>query len=120
MLCPDCNKEVELSRGDPQISRVRLNGTVIHATVEVGDLCGECGRLIQGVKTDVERDLKDVPALKNHLHHKRQVELLKALRIDEPAGYASVKITYGLTCDCDQLPMYEGTLLGSSKLVVQP
>jgi len=120
MLCPDCKKEVELSKGDPQVSRVRLNGTVVHATIEIGDLCGECGRLVQGSKTDIERDLKDVPSLKSHLQHKRKVELLKAERIYEPAEYASVKITYGLTCDCDRLPMYEGTLLGSAKMVVQP
>jgi len=118
MFCPDCKKEVELSEGSPQVTRVRVDGTTARATVEIGDLCSECFRLLQGAKMDVERDLKDIPTLKGHLGHKWNVELLKTERIHDPVGYASTKLYYGLTCDCGQLPMYEGLLFASSKLVV--
>jgi hypothetical protein len=94
-----------------------VDGTIARATVEIGDLCSECFRLLQGAKTDVERDLKDTPALKGHLGHKWNVELLKTERIPDPVGYASAKLFYGLTCDCGGLPMYEGVLFSSSKLV---
>ena len=120
MLCPDCKKEVELLKIDPQVSRVRLDDTVVRAVIEVSELCAECSRFLQASKMDVERDVKDVPSLKGHLKHKWHVELLKAERISEPIEYASVKIYYGLTCECGQLPMYEGTILGSSKLLPSP
>lgn len=120
MFCPDCKKDVELSQGSPQVSRVRIDGTSARATVEIGDLCSECFRLLQGAKTDVERDLKDIPALVGHSSHKWNVELLKTERIHEPTGYASAKLFYGLTCDCGKIPMYEGALFTSSKLLLAP
>lgn len=120
MLCPDCKKEVGLSKGDPQVSRVRMEGTLVRAAIEIGDLCAECFRLIQVAKFDIERDLKDVPLLKGHQQHKWRVELLKSERIHEPVEYGSAKVSYGLTCDCGDLPMYEGVLLGSSKLLPNP
>lgn len=120
MWCPDCKKDVELSKGDPQVSRVRMDGTIVKAAIEIGDICGECGRQLRGIKMDVERDLKDVKALKMHLEHKWKVEPLKYERIMEPDDYGSAKIHYGLTCDCERMPMYEGTLLGSLKLLTSP
>lgn len=120
MVCPDCKKEVELSRGDPQVTRVRMDDTTAKAAIEIGDLCAECFRLLQGVKMDVERDLKDVVFLKGHLKHQWRVELLKVERVHEPADYGTAKIFYGLTCECGQLPMYEGTIFGSSKMVPNP
>ena len=120
MLCPDCKKEVGLSRGNPQVSRVRVVGTTVHATVELKDLCDECLRSLQEAKLDIERDLKDVPSLKPHQQHKWHIEHRSAARILDPEGYATTQIHYGLTCECEQLSTYEGMLLGSAKMVVQP
>ena len=120
MKCPDCKKEVELSKRDPQVSRVRMDGTVARATVEIEDLCAECFRSIQVAKMDVERDLKDVVSLKGHLQHKWHIELSKSVRIDEITEYGSAKLHYLLTCECERLEMYEGTIIGSSKFVTSP
>lgn len=117
MFCPDCKKEVELSRMDPQVSRVRLDGTMVRADVEINDLCAECYRVLQGAKAEASRSLQDVPALKGHEAHKWQIELLKSERILDPVNYASAKLTYMLTCDCGQLAAYQGSVFSSTKLV---
>jgi hypothetical protein len=64
---------------------------------------------------EAERDLKDIPGLKGHLGHKWGVELLKTERIHDPVDFASAKLTYGLTCECGKLSMYEGALFVSAK-----
>lgn len=120
MLCPDCKKEVEPSRGDPQISRVGMSGRVVHATSEIGDICSECFRLLQSGKTEVERDLGGVPSLKAHLQHKWRAELLKAERIPDPSDYATTKIFYRVVCECERSPTHEGTLLCSAKFSPAP
>ena len=120
MFCPDEKKEVEVSEGSPQVTRLRMDGSILRATIEFSDLCSECYRQLQAVKMDVMRDLKDTPALYRHLEHKLLAQTYSAERLHETPGFASVKISYGIDCECGKLPTHDGEIFGTAKLVPTP
>jgi len=116
MHCPTCNKEVELSEGDPQVSRMRLDGAAVRATVEVTDLCSESFDELRKVKLELQRDLFGIPEVKEHLLHELKVEPIKTERIEETPGYVSVLVRFDVTCACGKMPEpYHGLLPGSAE-----
>jgi len=116
MNCPSCKKDVEVSPGGPQVSRMRLEGHEACATVEVTDLCSECFDPLRHTKFDIERDLSGIEMLKGHIAHELNLETVKTERIEETPGYVAVLVHFDATCACGGLvEAYHGTLPGSSK-----
>lgn len=120
MFCPDCKKEVELSQGDPQLGRVRLDVHTLRADASITDLCGECYRPLAEVKLLLERGLQDVPALQAHLSHPWRAETVTSKRGQELPGQGIAKATFGVNCECGKMPLYEVTIIGTAPMVVLP
>jgi hypothetical protein len=116
MNCPGCKKETEISLGSPQVTRLRVEGCVVHATVEVTDLCSECFDTLRHAKLDIERDISGAVALKEHLGHKILLEATATERIEDTPGYIAVLMHFEAACACDKAAhSYHGTIPGSSK-----
>lgn len=120
MFCPACSKDTSLSEGHAQVDRVRIVGTRLFASIQVLDLCAECFRLQREVRFDIERGLESEPGLKAHTAHNWRAEALGSERLASIPDGVTIKLLYGVTCECGELPMYEGNLTRSATFSIPP
>lgn len=118
MWCPTCQKEVEVSEGDPSASRLQVKKGLLTVDMEVTDLCEEDNTILRHAKTTVERDLRGIDKLKSHLgeSHEWKVEVQKTERIAGLPGYIGIRLHFIVNCSCGAEP-YIGVVGKSIALV---
>lgn len=108
MRCSECNRMVAQEAADVEVSDEKYEEETLQATVQIAQVCAECGNVLKEYTFDVDQAVDDFHKEGYKEEHVVEVDV-NAENDDKTEGtgrgakkFYGAKVIFGLTCSCGE------------------